>query len=458
MPPGKYTSLPPRPQRDPYRSPQSPLTRGSPTPRLSKHSAELPTYSAAYPGPIETWAPKRRASGDGEGVKDDPIIMDISEPDNAHPKVVSPSSNSEPIPPPLQKSHTTGTPAAYMPQTQNPATTPLPLRVPISRALRIQPEHKYNRPVEKHRSTRQQSSFNKDIPRHYEAPTQTTYHGGSRTWGIPLGTVTRKRRTTEDMTTAAAPASAHNGYDPDAVVPRNSPLLVPKRRTFRRSISPPPDIPLVQVSPSKHSTSKSNPFKPYAKEFSQSWESEIPSRSRVYHDEERRARRTASYEKLERPPPSHGSRKTKRRPGLRPSQGDAVLIGIMDNGRHPDIASMAGQEALPSDSEEVSSYSDSDDSRDMSLPDTSRTLATSLHSQSNSGLSASHGGLGRGRQFFCSLRPAGVANRGTISKDNTIGDEARTADILANMGKKICRTPQSTKKLPPIQTASLWSD
>lgn len=125
--------------------------------------------------------------------------------------------------------------------------------------------------------------------------------------------VRKAASTSEAMTTAAAPASAHDVYDPDAVVPRNSPLLVPKKVTFRPSISPPPDIPLVQVSP----------------------------------------------------PPSPGSRKTKRHK-VRPSQGDAVLIGIMDNGRHPDIATMAGQEALPSDSEEVSSSPDTDSSMDES--------------------------------------------------------------------------------------------
>lgn len=126
--------------------------------------------------------------------------------------------------------------------------------------------------------------------------------------------VRKAASTPEAMTTAAAPAPAHDVYDPDAVVPRNSPLLVPKKVSFRPSISPPPDIPLVQVSP----------------------------------------------------PPSPGSRKTKRRPKVRPSQGDAVLIGIMDNGRHPDIATMAGQEALPSDSEEASSSPDTDSSMDES--------------------------------------------------------------------------------------------
>lgn len=117
------------------------------------------------------------------------------------------------------------------------------------------------------------------------------------------------------MTTTCA-SSAHDIYDPDAVIPRNSPLLVATKVNTRPSPSPSPDIPLVQVSP----------------------------------------------------PPSPGSRKAKRRRKVRPSQGDAVLISIMDNGRRPEIASLAGKEILPSDSEEASSseYS-SDDEEDESI-------------------------------------------------------------------------------------------
>lgn len=110
------------------------------------------------------------------------------------------------------------------------------------------------------------------------------------------------------MTTCASPA--HDIYDPDAVIPRNSPLLVATKVNTVPTPSPPPDIPLVQVSS----------------------------------------------------PPSPGSRKAKRRRKVRPSQGDAVLIGIMDNGRRPEIATKAGQEALPSDSEELSSSPDADSS------------------------------------------------------------------------------------------------
>lgn len=113
------------------------------------------------------------------------------------------------------------------------------------------------------------------------------------------------------MTTACA-SPAHDIYDPDAVIPQNSPLLVATKVNTRPTPSPPPDIPLVQVSP----------------------------------------------------PPSPGSRKAKRRRKVRPSQGDAVLIGIMDNGRRPEIATKAGQEALPSDSEDISSSPDTDSSTD----------------------------------------------------------------------------------------------
>lgn len=112
------------------------------------------------------------------------------------------------------------------------------------------------------------------------------------------------------MTACASPAL--DIYDPDAVIPQNSPLLVATKVNTRPTPSPPPDIPLVQVSPS----------------------------------------------------PSPGSRKAKRRPKGRPSQGDAVLISIMDDGRRPEIATKAGQEALPSDSEEVPSYPGSEGTTD----------------------------------------------------------------------------------------------
>lgn len=83
------------------------------------------------------------------------------------------------------------------------------------------------------------------------------------------------------MTTADT-APGQDMYDPDAVVPRNSPLLVPKKVNTRPSPSPEPDIPMVQV---------------------------------------------------------------------RPSQGDAVLISIMDEGRDPELAARAGIQPLASDSE-----------------------------------------------------------------------------------------------------------
>lgn len=112
------------------------------------------------------------------------------------------------------------------------------------------------------------------------------------------------------MTTATA-TPAHDFYDPDAVIPRNSPVLVATKVNTRPSPSPEPDIPLVQVSP--------------------------PSNSR------------------------NGKAK---RPKVRPSQGDAVLIGIMGNGRDPDIARDAGLRPLPSDEEDVTSPGSDDDDTD----------------------------------------------------------------------------------------------
>lgn len=89
-----------------------------------------------------------------------------------------------------------------------------------------------------------------------------------------------------------------------------------------------------------------------------------------------------------------------------------------------------------------------------------RTPITSLFSTSNAGnvgnggqparlATSSSGGIRPGRLSF---RPSNanslsnLANKNTISKDNTTGDEVREAEILANMGKKICNTLQQVKK------------
>lgn len=108
------------------------------------------------------------------------------------------------------------------------------------------------------------------------------------------------------MTTSAMPLGQEM-YDPDAVVPRNSPILVPTKVNTRPSPSPEPDVPMVQVSP----------------------------------------------------PPRYHNGKAKR-PKVLPSQGDAVLIGMMDEGRDPEKATQAGRETLPSDSDEVESSHDTD--------------------------------------------------------------------------------------------------
>ncbi|ROV90233.1 hypothetical protein VMCG_10240 [Cytospora schulzeri] len=72
-----------------------------------------------------------------------------------------------------------------------------------------------------------------------------------------------------------------------------------------RTAEPPPGW-----SPSsKHSPPKSSSNKPYSGLFSQSWENEIPSRSKAHYDEGRTARRAASYEK----PKREDSRERRRR-------------------------------------------------------------------------------------------------------------------------------------------------
>lgn len=148
----------------------------------SRHNtAEVPSYSAAYPDPNEKWTPKRRSSGDGKYAKDEPVIVDVPDPDKVQPEVVSPSANTQQAPPRLHKSHTV--PAGYMPQTQTTAAAPPP-RIPLNRAFTMQPEHEYNRPVEKHRSARRRMSFDEDDD-YYQPPIQTTYHVSSRDRGIP---------------------------------------------------------------------------------------------------------------------------------------------------------------------------------------------------------------------------------------------------------------------------------
>lgn len=105
--------------------------------------------------------------------------------------------------------------------------------------------------------------------------------------------------------------------------------------------------------------------------------------------------------------------------------------------------------------------SSSSNSTGASLHDESRTSKTSRHSTPvasdlGSGgrpqrpTTSNRGGFSRSR---LPLRPrnggslADVVNNNTISKDNTNGDEVRTAELLANMGKKIYTTRQQAKKL-----------
>ncbi|EGO57542.1 hypothetical protein NEUTE1DRAFT_121942 [Neurospora tetrasperma FGSC 2508] len=73
-----------------------------------------------------------------------------------------------------------------------------------------------------------------------------------------------------------------------------------------------------------------------------------------------------SYPKVS-PPSSPSNKRSDRRFKSKPSQGDAVLLHMLDGGRRPEIAIQAGLEALPSE------HSDSD--RDDSLePDTASSM------------------------------------------------------------------------------------
>ncbi len=98
------------------------------------------------------------------------------------------------------------------------------------------------------------------------------------------------------------PAPSNEYLDPDDVGLRNSPPLKPLKVNLQPSPSPPPAVPLPQVSPD------SSPG----------------------------------------PPDRKGSNRTK----YRPSQGDAVLVSFMAGGKHSDIARDAGDKPLASDNED----------------------------------------------------------------------------------------------------------
>lgn len=85
-----------------------------------------------------------------------------------------------------------------------------------------------------------------------------------------------------------------DAFDPDDVVPRDSPLMTPLRPRLEPSPSPPPDIPHAQVSLS----------------------------------------------------PIFDGRDKTNRPKILPSSGDAVLVAYLDNNRNPDIHRTAARQAL----------------------------------------------------------------------------------------------------------------
>lgn len=96
-----------------------------------------------------------------------------------------------------------------------------------------------------------------------------------------------------------------DAYDPDEVVPRDSPLMTPLRPRLEPSPSPSPDIPPAQVSLS-----------------------------------------------LSLSPNSADGRDKANRHKVRPSSGDAVLVSYLDNGRDPELHRAAGRQALPCDDDD----------------------------------------------------------------------------------------------------------
>lgn len=184
-------------------------------------------------------------------------------------------------------------------------------------------------------------------------------------------------------------------YDPDAVVPRNSPLLVPKKVNTRPSPSPEPDIPMVQVSP--------------------------PLRYR------------------------NGKAK---RPKVRPSQGDAVLINIMGEGRDPDIARRAGLQALHSDSEEAESSPDTESCTDEA-DDRDASVEREVRKERNAGAD---------QRDEVSPAPSALANTAlaalALGDRKSVSDDGRTPTTVGDTdteASQTCGSPASTVARP--QTA-----
>ncbi|KAH8686649.1 hypothetical protein BGZ61DRAFT_533351 [Ilyonectria robusta] len=117
-------------------------------------------------------------------------------------------------------------------------------------------------------------------------------------------------------------------YDPDEVVPRDSPLMTPLRPRLAPSPSPPPDIPPAQVSPAfLDDRDKSNRHK------------------------------------------------------VRPNSGDAILVAYLDNGRDPEIARVAARQVLPCDEDSPDDESSLDGPTDevvMTVPSLQHLAADAL--------------------------------------------------------------------------------
>lgn len=138
---------------------------------------------------------------------------------------------------------------------------------------------------------------------------------------------------------------------------------------------------------------------------------------------------------------------------------DEVDLGS-DDRRYAEKMALAADYIQKARARQASGSSSPPTSTGPSLHDESSTSKTSRPTTPDSSdlrsggqpqrpTTTSRGGFSRSRLPF---RPRNgrclddVANKKTISKDNTNGDEARTAELLANRGKKTFSTLQQAKK------------
>ncbi|KAH8880749.1 hypothetical protein GQ53DRAFT_833072 [Thozetella sp. PMI_491] len=182
------------------------------------------------------------------------------------------------------------------------------------------------------------------------------------------------------------PSSDH--FDPDEVLPKNSPLLAPHRPRLR------------------------SPTPPFALSDGRSSASSSPG--------------------SRRPHP--------RRMKVRPSQGDALLVGLLGGNQRSEIAIQAGNEVLPSASD--SDYEDSTASPSLSPPREAYTVA---ENQGRGG--EARGGNGEGNGYKLSPDVTGAAGGGMTAM---AGLATLAAGALAKIGNEPKQEPIDAGPTPPV--------